>query len=1264
MYNIYQEKGIYMNKKTVFKRSIITIFGISFVVYIIFLLSPLFVNPILKSYIPQIKDEISKSTRLVVNFDEINFKTTPKMTIGVDIKRFTVNLPDSKEVLSIDSLGVKLSLIPLLAKKIELDLISIDNINGTFEIDKNGEFDIEKYIMPASVETSEGGSSSTELEPLPYGIKLSNRMPDILINKYNLNVKDSYKNKNYTLAGVALHITQFILDKKIKIKGDGKIVLDGEEHFNFDVKVLNRIMPNLNLNDLVFASSTERSESIPEFNIGKTLISILESLHKNGITSNVVADVKTFGSTDDINIFGKINIQNIGLNVYGKPLPKGYLNLDFNKNKIVAKSQIFTSKEDSTTIDGNFRTGKHPNIDLSVKSGANLSDIVNVFDSILKSFNCSQLATLSAQGRLDSDFNLKSNLKKIESSGHIKIDKGKINYALYNVTINDIISDIDLSNNMISIKDTGFKILNQPLSVYGTVRENSNCDLHVIADKLQVKGLLLALGQAELLKENNISSGTVSADVAIEGKLNKLNPDININVDKINIANIPSDTNLSVDSVIVNIDTDGKTYLGNIDINSVLVKNPMAKVKIPESKITFGQNDIVIDKSTLFLNNSKIYLTGKITDYISDKIKFDIKANGDIISSDIKSMIPKELGLDVSAKGSMPLRVDITGNNKTQNIRANLTATPNGFVSIADIDKLSGHNTIINSNISISNNNIKLNDTGVFADSINNPVVKVSGGLSDLTGRQNLNSINIVTPQNISVSIPGFKGSKATLKADITANGKISNPLVKGTVTIPNATIPSMKLTLKDTSLTLNNKEINANSSSITMGESDFSGKAQISNNFNNGIILNTLEFSSKYIDSDELMNIISKLPQNSGSNSNGTVQSGDLGITIYNGKFDISKLKSGTIIAENITSPLSLKNNVAYLNNLNLKAYEGNLTGKATFNVINSNTTLDIKGSSMNAVKAIEAVAGIKNAISGKLGFTANLTLNAKDDKTMLKTAKGNVSFNIDEGTFLNIGTLQSFLNAQNILQNAILKAAVQSITYLPTIKNTANFKSLKGDLSLSNGWATLKSIKSQGNSLCYYITGTYNLLSAYSSILFLGRLDQDIVALLGPVGNLSVSKLTSYIPKFGALTGQLITAITSNPDREKTSEIPSLLSGSTNYKDFKVEMIGTLGTPTSIKSFKWLTVCDTSEITTLSIKEQVKTTKDAIKNEYKNQVQQVKNTVDATKQEVKNKVETVREEAKEQAQQTQNVKNNLKNIKNLQDLLKNNGASMGAGN
>ena len=68
--------------------------------------------------------------------------------------------------------------------------------------------------MPASVETSEGGSSSTELEPLPYGIKLSNRMPNILINKYNLNVKDSYKNKNYTLAGVALHITQFILDKK------------------------------------------------------------------------------------------------------------------------------------------------------------------------------------------------------------------------------------------------------------------------------------------------------------------------------------------------------------------------------------------------------------------------------------------------------------------------------------------------------------------------------------------------------------------------------------------------------------------------------------------------------------------------------------------------------------------------------------------------------------------------------------------------------------------------------------------------------------------------------------------------------------------------------------------------------------------------------------------------------------------------------------------------------------------------------------------
>jgi len=1014
---------------------------------------------------------------------------------------------------------------------------------------------------------------------------------------------------------------------------------------------------------MVFASSSQTQTTAQNINIGNTLLYILEGIHKNGITSDINANMKISGTPNNIRIIGNADVENIGLNVYTKPLPKGFVKLVFKNNNTSMSSKIFTSTEDYTEFNGEFKTGKNPKIDVSVKSKADLGDIINVFDSVLKSFNFNQLDTLKAQGNLDADFSLKSNLKTLNSDGFAKLSDGNVSYGLYNVAINNIKSDLDFSGNSIKIKDTGFNIMGQPLQVYGEIKETSDCDVHLIADKLQLKGLLLAAGQAGLLKENDINSGTISADVSLKGKLEKLIPDVKISVDNINIKNNPSNTRVTMNSADVDIDTNGKTYSGKIDVQNISILNPMATIKAPKSLITFGEKDIVISDSAVYLNNSKIDITGKITDYISEKIKFDIKANGDIISSDIKSIIPKELGLDVDAKGSMPLIVTVSGDGKKQNILVNLKATPNGYVSILNIDTLSGHNTIINSNISIADNSLKLSDTGIFRDSLSNPVVKVTGGISDLAGKQILNSLNIATPLQVGLSIPGFTGSNVIAKADVTLNGQAMAPSFKGSINIPSAKIPTLKLDAKNINVNMTATDIVADAPSVTVGNSDFNGKAKISTNFNNGIIINSLDFNSKYLDSDELLAIMASIPAPTQNSASGQGGQADLGITIFNGKINIGEAKSGALVANNITSPLTLKNNVAYLNNLSLKAYNGTMNGKITYNVMNANTTVDVKGEGMNAIKAIEAAAGIKNAMSGNLGFGANLTLNAANEKIMMQSMKGKVDFSITDGAFLNIGTLQSFLNAQNILQNPLLKAAVNSITYLQPIKNTANFKSLTGDITLSNGWASLNSIKSQGQSLCYYITGKYNLLNANSSIIFLGRLDEDVVALLGPVGSLSVNKLTSFIPKFGTLTGQLITAMTSNPENEKTSLIPELLSGSKNYKDFKVEMIGILGTPSAVKSFKWLTVCDTSEINPLSVEEQIQATKDAVKDAYKNQVQEVKNSIENAKQEMKNKVEAARQEINTEAEQTTKIRKNLTNIKNLQDLLKNNGASMGTG-
>ena len=158
----------------------------------------------------------------------------------------------------------------------------------------------------------------------------------------------------------------------------------------------------------------------------------------------------------------------------------------------------------------------------------------------------------------------------------------------------------------------------------------------------------------------------------------------------------------------------------------------------------------------------------------------------------------------------------------------------------------------------------------------------------------------------------------------------------------------------------------------------------------------------------------------------------------------------------------------------------------------------------------------------------------------------------------------------------------------------------------------------------MSYYINGKYNLLNATTNIIILGRLDSKVVSILGPLGDLSVDKLTSYIPKFGALTAMLIDSMTTDPAKENTEFLPALTTGSEEYKDFKVEFNGGIDSPSAVKSFKWLSNCDTSAInikedfnnTVNAVKQDFEATKDALKNSLQDSKQQL---LDA-KEELKN--------------------------------------------
>ena len=84
---------------------------------------------------------------------------------------------------------------------------------------------------------------------------------------------------------------------------------------------------------------------------------------------------------------------------------------------------------------------------MSFKSNAKFNNIFRLIDSLAKSFGVNDFNTLTATGGFDADFNVKSDMKKVNSAGYLKVVPSTITYGLYNVKIDDIKADIDLADN-------------------------------------------------------------------------------------------------------------------------------------------------------------------------------------------------------------------------------------------------------------------------------------------------------------------------------------------------------------------------------------------------------------------------------------------------------------------------------------------------------------------------------------------------------------------------------------------------------------------------------------------------------------------------------------------------------------------------------------------------------------------------------------------------------------------------------------------------
>lgn len=1163
-------------KNKALKITAYTIGGIIGILYILFLTVPFFVNGVIKAHTADIVKIIEESTGFKANLEGIKLVTTPKLTAGLEVGHADFKLPDKSDFLSADNFQIKLSLVPILARKIELDKIAVDNSKITLGVKNSGRFLIEDVLqsMPAQSNKNSDKNENVQNTGLPFGIKLSNKLPNIYLNNYDIEFVNVSNGKKYYLDGDKFNITDFTLNKKVKINANGEIVFDGEKQFSYDVKINNNIMPDIDLNDIVFAEPTEEEtdknlNTVNSEKIGKcgvtdnmlpfNIIDIFEAIHKNQLAANLYTDIKTTGTTDDIQYDGIFKIDGMTVAVDGKKLPEGIVNAKFKGSKTTFDSTLYTSldKSETTNAYGTLETGKNLKFSMHFLSNAKINNIIALADSLAKSFGVKDLDTLSATGQIDANFDITGGKKSVKSSGYLKIPSASIKYGLYDILIDKINADIDLSNNNVDIKDISFTVLNQPLKIFGTLTSDAVADLHLTADKLLLKALVAAAGQMAILKENNFNSGTLSMDATLKGKLTAPVPAVNLSIDNVNIKNILSDTTLTLAKSTIDIQTDGKTFTGNIGANSASVINPLATIKLPSANVTIDDKDVKIKNGYITLDNSRIDITGGIYDY-AKKLNIDLSTKGNLIAADLRNMLPADFRVFVgNAKGQIPLNAHITGDIQTQNIDVDLTATPENYFKILDIEALRGKNTNIKSSMKLANDSLKFSNTGIYTGTT--AIATLDGSINNLSKTQNL-SLNLSVPQLIKMPIPSLSSkSLVSAKGNIAIGGTALKPTLKGNVSIPEINIPEMLVSLSNLEIALNG--------------------------------------------------------------------------ALANGKGTLSKLVSGGIVAENLTSDFTFNpvTCILYLKNISGTAFKGKIGGDVSYNTLNGKIGVKFEGSGLDAITAIEGASGIKNALSGTLGFKINVNLSGATDVEMIKNLKGNMSFDINDGALISIGKIENLVSAGNVTSNIIMRTAVASLSAIPVIKESANFKYIKGNMTFNNGWANLTSIKTSGPSMAYYITGKYNILNGTANVVILGRLGSDVVAALGPVGQLSVDKLTSYLPKFGTATASILNAMTTNPKGEKTSEIPQLSSGNKVYKDFKVNFNGGVESQSSIKSFKWLSNPDMSAINAPSLKEQIQQNKDTFKTDVKEKIETIKTIKEQSSEDIKNEIKNVKDSVNE---------------------------------
>ena len=630
----------------------------------------------------------------------------------------------------------------------------------------------------------------------------------------------------------------------------------------------------------------------------------------------------------------------------------------------------------------------------------------------------------------------------------------------------------------------------------------------------------------------------------------------------------------------------------NIANTSFVYKPFNARVNVLNGNANMRGTTLYLDKVNSTVSSMPVFLNGRISDVYSINPRLHLSISSKLTQSFFDRFYNSQAVYPVKLKGDVNFNTKLDGPLNALSINSKLNLGENASIYYMGAT-LAGAPTGAMSDEGLSTNPVSVEaDAVLYPDRVKLNSLKYNQTITSQNKKRSVQNqlvasgdiklldnnlvefkdLKVKTNQPTNARIFNVAFKKPTIKqgvftSDLLINGTSDAPYILGLLSIKSVDIPVLDSTVRDISVDFKPDYIYLNSKSVVL-TNDINMDAKIVNKPTKPLVVDDVQIQMDELDMNVISATLSDLEADSTRNHSQTDLSQMIEpdfLIINNGSVIADKIIIKKAHATNFKSHLKLgEDQVFNIDNYGFDIANGNVSGSLAYDLSNYKMSATMKVDKADAQIISENFFDLPGQMFGIVTGDLNASCVGQSSVDCINTLSGSGQFEVIEGKMPKLGSLEYLLKAGNLITGGITGVSINGIIDLITPLKTGDFKSIRGNVKVTDGVAHDINVYSSGTDLNMYMTGSYNIASLVADMEVYGSLSKNFSTILGKIGNSSLNTLFNTIP--GIKINDINPKSTSN-----INKIPNFDRANT-LRVFKAEIFGDINGSNYVKSFRWI--------------------------------------------------------------------------------------------